>query len=81
MAPPPGAPPGYVVTSPAGVKARVNGDGGHEEEEEIVGSVGRIDCCCGFEEDECGWMAMAYGLRMDVIVLSRQVSKLGGVGE
>ena len=41
VAPPPGAPPGYVVTSPAGVKARVNGDGGHEEEEEIVGSVGR----------------------------------------
>ena len=34
---PPGAPPGYVVTSPSGVKAKVNGDGGQEEEEEIVG--------------------------------------------
>ena len=37
VAPTPGAPPGYVVTSPNGVKARVNGDGNHEEEEEIVG--------------------------------------------
>ena len=36
-APPPGAPPGYVVTSPGGVKAKINGDGTAEEEEEIVG--------------------------------------------
>ena len=64
VAPPPGAPPGYVVTSPAGVKARVNGDGGHEEEEEIVGSVRRSSgaglhrLLLWFEENLCGWMAL-----------------------